>query len=197
MKKKLFKNKIQMVSYIIITIIILILFIIIGKTDYKKKDISDNEKFSNLYNLVDKNNIYKIARSSEVLEIVDNKSGVILMGFPTNKWTNYYAKLLNDVAKEVGLKEILYYDFLQDREENNGTYETIVNRLKAYVTVDDEGSMDIYAPTVIVVKNGEVIGYFNDTAIMQGITKPEIYYNEYNTSLISEKFKTALTAYME
>ena len=119
------------------------------------------------------------------------------MGFPSNKWTGYYASILNDAAKNVGVDEIHYYDFLSDRDESNGTYETIVNNLKVYAPVSDEGVQDIAAPTVIIVKNGKIIGYFDDTAIMHGNVTPDIYYNENARSKIYEGFKTALLEYIK
>ena len=107
----------------------------------------------------------------------------------------YYAKILNDVGKEVGIDKIYYYDFLKDRDEANGTYETIVNKLSVYAPVNDEGIQNISAPTVIIVKNGGIIGYFDDTAIIRGNITPDIYYNENQEAIVYEQFKTALLEY--
>ena len=119
------------------------------------------------------------------------------MGFPLNKWTNYYASILDKAATSVGIDKIYYYDFLQDREENNGTYETIVNKLEVYVPVDDLENREIYAPTVIIVKNGVVLGYFDSAAIRKGSVKPEDYFTENERTLIYEELKTALKEYID
>lgn len=197
MAKKLYKSKTQMVIYTLIFIICIGLFIYIGQIDYTQKYDTDAEKFANLYDNIPEDNLYVFADAVDILSIVSNKSGVILMGFPTNKWTGYYAKILNEVAEEVGIDKIYYYDFLQDREENNGSYETILNKLKVYAPVSDEGNMDVHAPTVIIVKNGEIIGYFDDTSIMKGTVTPEIYYTENQIALTKNGFKTALKAYIK
>lgn len=196
-KKKLFKSKIQMYVYSLIFIVCIILFIIIGKTDFKKDIDTEAKQFSSIYNLVENDNVFHFSNASEVLNILNGRSGVIFLGFPLNDWTNYYADILDDVSKELNVDKIYYYDFLKDREESNGTYETIVNKLNVYVTVDDEGRKDLHAPTVIIVKNGEVIGYFDDTAIIKGIITPQIYYTEYQKGIIYEGFKTALLEYMK
>ncbi len=193
---KVFKNKTQMIIYSIITIICLCLFIVISKIDFTKSDLTDAEKFSSLYNMVSKNNLYKFAHASDVLEIVEGRSGIILLGFPMNKWTNYTASILNEVAMEQGVKEILYYDFHQDRKVSNGTYSILVSKLSAYMTVDDEGNMDIQAPAVLIVKKGKVIAYFDDTSILKGNVKPEDYYTEYQKGLTKSSFKTAIINYL-
>ena len=194
-RTKLYKNKTQMIIYNIIFIICLILCIIIGKKDYSKDKVSDNVKFSELYNMVSDDNVFKFVNASETLNIINGKSGIILMGFPTNKWTNYYAFLINEVCKEVGIEEVYYYDFLDDRDNNNGTYETIVNALDVYVTVDDLGNKDLYAPTLVVIKDGVVLSYFDETAIIKGVVTPEYYYTNDVIDKTKEEMKTIFLEY--
>jgi len=196
-KKSLFKNKTQMIVQFLIFIICIVLFIVIGKTDFKKNEKTESEKFSSLYNLVEEDNLFHFSDATEVLNILNGRSGIILMGFPLNKWTNYYADILDEVSKELGVDKIYYYDFLKDRDESNGTYETIVNKLSVYVTVDDEGTKDLHAPTLLVVKNGEVIGYFDDTSILKGTVTPEVYYTDYQRGLTYEGFKTAIIEFLK
>ncbi len=197
MKKKLFKSKTQMVIYIFLFIVIIGLFIYVGQINFKIKDISDAERFSELYDLVEKDNLYEFVNATDVVDILNGRSGVVLMAFPENEWSNYYASILNQVAKDLEMNVLYYYDFENDRKTNNGTYETIVNKLKVYVPVNDENVLDIYAPTVIVVKKGEIIGYFDDTSFRKGIVKPEDYYTENEKALTYEGFKTALSEYLK
>jgi len=194
-KKNLFKNRTQMIIYIAIFCLCILAFVYIGKYDFKKDIDTEAEQFSDIYNFVSKDNLYHFSNTTEVLNVL-NGNGVILAGFPMNKWTNYTAAILDEVGKEVGIDKIYYYDFLKDRDESNGTYETIVNKLDVYITVDDVGQKDLHAPTVIVIKKGEVIGYFDDTALIKGTTTPELYYTNYEKNVIYEKYKTALLEYM-
>ena len=196
-KKKLFKSKAQMIIYIILYIICIGLFVVIGNMNYKDSSETEAKKFSNIYKNIAEDNLYVFASASDVLNIVNGRSGVILLGFPKNKWTSYYAEYLNDVGKVVGLDKIYYYDFLDDRDESNGTYETLVNKLNVYTPVNDEGVTDLAAPTVLVVKNGEVIAYFDETSIIKGNTTPEDYYTENAIALTKEMFKNALEEYIK
>ena len=194
-KKKFFKNKIQMVAYIIIFIICICLFIYIGTIDFEKLEDSDAVKFSREYNMVSSDNIYKYATASDVLNIVQGRSGVILLGFSKNEWTNYYAYYLNMVAKEVGIKELWYYDFLRDPENSNGTYETILDHLSSYVLTNDLGVQNFTAPTILIIKNGIVLAYLDDTSIIKGNIKPEVYYTDNIITALKDQLKSLLLEY--
>ena len=185
-----------MIIYSIVFIICIVLFIAIGKMDFQKDIDTEGKKFHALYDLVPNENLFVFSNAIEVLEIIKGRSGVVLMGFPSNKWTNYYAKILNEVGTELNLDKIYYYDFQTDRDESNGTYETIVNQLKMYVPVMDSGLQDIQAPTVVIVKKGKILGYFDDTSIIKGNVTPDIYYTEYQKGLTYEEFKTAILNYL-
>ena len=196
-KKKLFKNKTQMVIYILLLILLLSLFVIVGEIDFKKEEDTEAKQFSSLYNLVDKDNLFVFGDATDVLNILKGRSGVIFLAFPSNKWSNKYASILNEVGKEMGIDKIYYYDFKKDREESNGTYETVVNTLEMYVPVDDENNKNLQAPTIIIVKKGNIIGYFDDVTLMRGPVNPSEYYNENEITRIKSSLKYALEEYLK
>lgn len=196
-KKKLFKNKIQMVIYILLFIILFALFIVVGQIDFKKEEEPEATQFSTLYNLVDKDNLYVFSDATDVLNILKGRSGVVFLAFPSNKWANQYAAILNEVAKEVKLDKIYYYDFKKDREESNGTYETIVNTLEMYIPVSDENEKNIQSPTIAIVKKGTIIAYFDDVTLMKGPITPSEYYNENEITKIKSSLKVALEEYLK
>ena len=196
-KKKLFKNKTQMVIYIILFIALLSLFVVVGEIDFKKEEDTEAKQFSSLYNLVDKENLYVFSDATDVLNILKGRSGVIFLAFPSNKWSNQYASILNEVGSEVGLDKIYYYDFKKDREESNGTYETIVNELEMYIPVDDVNTKNIQAPTIVIVKKGNIIAYFDDLTLMRGPVTPNEYFNENEITSIKSSLKVALEEYLK
>lgn len=194
--EKIFKNKIQMVLYLILFAIILYLFIYIGKKDFSIQ-IPDNERFAQEYNLVSIDNIFKYVNITDVHMIANGKKGIVLFGNKSNEWTEYYANIVNKVAKEVGVPYIYYYDFYEDRKQNNGTYEATLNLLSKYVTYNDLGVANIYAPTLLVVSNDEVIYFDSETSITKGKTNPSAYWTEYNKGIKEQELRTVFTAYME
>ena len=118
--KKLFKNKTQMIIYIILFCIIIYGFIYLGKKNYKV-EISDNERFASEFSLVSKDNVFKYVNATDARMVAKGSDGIVLFG-TQNEWVNYYAYMVNKVAKEVGIKEVYYYDFSKNRKYNNGTY---------------------------------------------------------------------------
>lgn len=172
--KNMFKNKGQMVVYIILFIILLYGFIYLGKKDYKD-NILDNELFATEFNMVASDNVYKYVNATDVRMIAHGKKGIVLFG-TKNEWVNYYAYIVNKVAKDVGIDEIYYYDFLKNRTDNNGTYEDIVNSLSKYVTVNDRGKAEIYAPSLLVVSGDKVLLFDSETSFVSGNITPSKYW---------------------
>ncbi len=180
----------------LIFIAIIIAFIIIGKTDFNPQEKIDNEKFDEEYPNVSSNNVYKYVNASEVYSFLRGGTGVLFMGYPANEWTGYYASILNDVALELGLKEILYYDFYENRDVKNAVYQSIVLKLSNFLPTLDDGTQNIYAPTLIIVKNGEIIWFDNETAITSGLTEPADYWNEFKIEVKKNSLKQQLNDYL-
>lgn len=180
----------------ILFVLIIIAFIYIGTRDFSTKIIVDNEKFDQEYQNVSSNNVFTYASSQEVYSTLKNGTGIIFMGYPENKWSGYYANLLNETAKSSGINQILYYNFYNDRKIKNATYQSIVLNLAAYLPMLDDGTHNIYAPTLIVVKNGRVIAYDNETAINKGTITPESYWDNYHVSTKINAFQNMFNLYL-
>ena len=149
----------------------------------KDKNINNNNKnFNEEYSLVDKDNVYRYINIDEVLDTF-NKSGIIFMGFKENIWSNYYAKYLNEVAKENNIKEILYYDIKKDRQTNNIKYKKLINLLEKYLMMNDEGNLYISVPYLVIIKDGKIMYTDNETSIINGNTTPSLYWNQNNIDI--------------
>lgn len=181
----------------ILFVAIIIGFIIVGTRDFSDKVEVDNEKFDHDYSNVSSDNVFVYASGQEVLTALRGGSAVIFMGYPQNKWSGYYANILNETAKEEGITKILYYDFYEDRNNKSGTYQSIVLKLSNYLPTLDSGIQNIYAPTLVIVKNGEIIAFDNETAVTIGILNPEVYWNGYQMGLKKNIFKTMFGEYLK
>lgn len=180
----------------ILFVLIIIGFIYIGTRDFSEKTVIDNEKFDSEYKNVSKDNVFVYATSSDVYTKLKS-TAIIFMGYPENVWSGYYANILNETAKSSGIKEILYYNFKEDRNQKNGTYQSIVLKLSNYVPTLDDGEQNIYAPTLVIVKNGKVIAYDSETSINIGVVKPEDYWNETRVGLKTSNFKMMFEEYLK
>lgn len=194
--KSFFKSKLHMVVSLIIFCFLIYLFIVIGTTDFSN-DIPDNERFAADYSLVGKDNVFKYITVVDAHMIASGKKGIIFFGNKDNEWCQYYADIVNEAAHDVGLEEISYYDFFNDRSQNNATYEDILNLLKDYVTYDDEGRAEMYAPTLLVVSDDKVILYDDETTFMKGNIKASDYWNSIERLNKITELRQAFGKYLE
>jgi len=178
-------------------ILIIAAFIFIGTRDFSEKQVIDNEKFDSEYRNVDKDNVFVYANVQDIYLHLKSGSAVVFMGFPSNIWSGYYADILNKAAKEAGLNEILYYNFKEDRDTKNATYQSIVLKLANYVPTLDNGVRNLYAPTLVIVKNGNILYYDNETGIMNGNISPEAYWNSERVEVKMQNFKVMFQEYLK
>ena len=100
-----------MVIYIIIFFILIGGFIYLGTIDYDET-LPDNLEFAREFSLVDEDNVFAYANANDALLVANGTKGIVLFG-TNNEWVNYYASIVNKVAKEVGIDKIYYYDFVE------------------------------------------------------------------------------------
>ena len=193
--KKMFKSKTQMVIYIIIFCLLIYAFIYLGKKEYKV-ELPDNEKFSSMFSMVPTDNVFKIVNATEARMVSRGAKGIVLFG-TKNEWVDYYAYIVNKIAKEVGVEEIYYYDFTKNRKDNNETYEDIVKNLSNYVTYNDKGVAEIYAPSLLVVSKDEVLLFDSDTSFIKGKTTPSTYWNSFTQGEKEQNLRAVFTEYLK
>lgn len=193
--KKMFKSKTQMVIYIIIFCLLIYAFIYLDKKEYKV-ELPDNEKFSSMFSMVSTDNVFKIVNATEARMVSRGAKGIVLFG-TKNEWVDYYAYIVNKIAKEVGVEEIYYYDFTKNRKDNNGTYEDIVKNLSNYVTYNDKGVAEIYAPSLLVVSKDEVLLFDSDTSFIKGKTTPSTYWNSFTQGEKEQNLRAVFTEYLK
>ena len=185
-----------MIISIILFILFIAGFIYIGTIDFSKKEIDDNEKFAREYkDIIDKDNVYVYINSQDAANYVHKDDVIILFGIKDSLWVGYYANILNEVAKNCGINRIYYYDITADRNNKNGTYQSIVNYLSDYITHLDDGSVDLHGPTLFIKKSGRVIYFDDSNAFISGNITPEDYWNEYQSNLQKITFNNVLKDY--
>lgn len=166
-----------------IKLIIIILFIIVIICSLflfveNKNKNSDAVKFSKEYTKVTENNVFIYKNKEEIIKILKHGTGIVYFGFPECPWCQAYVKILNDVAKEEGLKEIYYYNILEDRKNNTDFYKEVVSILNDNLDYDNEGNKRIYVPDITGVYKGKIVGHDNETSMISGDITPEDYWTD-------------------
>lgn len=193
--EKLFKNKIQLVVYLLLFALLIWAFIYLGTIDYDKT-LPDNEKFAQEFRLVSEDNVFEYINATEALMVANGTKGIVLFG-TKNEWVNYYANIVNKVAKQVGIDKIYYYDFISNRQDNNGTYEQIVELLSDYTMYDDYNKAEIYAPSLLVVSKDQVLLFDMETSFRVSDIEPAEYWNSFNEEQKIKELSKVFQEYKE
>lgn len=138
----------------------------------------DNYKFSVEYTKVPMDNVYNYKTEEEIIEILENGSGIVYLGFPECPWCQSYAVYLNEVVKENEIDNIYYLNIKEMRSNNTENYQKIVNLISEVLPYDENGNKRIYVPQVVVVKNGKIIGGDNETSYNVDGTPTEYWTSE-------------------
>ncbi len=189
------KNKgiIITMGIIIVILVAIIIFLLVGNKNEEQTVKSDAEKFSEEYTLVDKDNKFRYANIDEVIDTLEDGTGVVYFGFPECKWCQQYTVYLNELAKDRNIPEIMYYNIREDRQDNTKNYQTIVNLLKDYLPEDEEGNSRVYVPAVIFMSNGKILGFDDETAYdTKGYDEPSEYWTKERVDNLKDKLNSYL-----
>ncbi len=165
-------------------------FIITHDKDNDKSSNNDAKKFQEEYKGVADDNLFVYRTIEENIRILEKGTGVVYLGFPECPWCQAYVKYLDEVMKEAGISKIYYTNIKKDREDNTKEYQRIIELLGDYVEYNDEGKERIYAPTIIFVNDGKIVGMDSETAKdTKGFKTPSEYWNEDAVSKLKERLK--------
>lgn len=185
------KKNIILLSCIVLIIIVLGVVILNGKNNEDK--LTDAYKFHQEYSKVDENNVFVYRDVDKIINILEKGTGLVYLGFPECPWCQSYTKYLNEVATDLGVKKIYYYNIRQDRNDNTEDYKKIVSILSDYLQDDEEGNKRIYAPCVIALKKGEIVGFDDETSWdTKGFTDPSDYWTDEEIKDLKDKLETMI-----
>ena len=161
----------------------------ITKKFLKKAEVYGSEEYKTLTEY----NYYIYKDINEIIKILEHGTGAVYLGFPECPWCQAYVPMLNEVADIEGLEKIYYYNIYEDRKNNTDSYQKIVNIISDYLQYDDEGNKRIYVPAIIVVSEGKIIGFDDETSYdTKGFDNPEDYWTEEE----QKDLKTKLSSYI-
>lgn len=193
------KNKVIIIvmSIIIVVLVAVVVFLLVKdneKDETDNNEITDALKFAEEYTLVPDDNVFVYSDVDEIIDILENGTGVVYLGFPECQWCDQYVVYLNEVAKENGILEIHYYNIREDRSNNTENYQKIVALLEDYLEDDEDGNPRIYVPAVIFMNNGEIVGFDDETSLdTDDASTPR----EYWTGERVANLKTRLSGYAD
>ena len=148
-------------------LILISIILLTGCSIKKTTELTDAEKFSKEYS-VTKNNPFKYASINEVINIIENGTGIIFFGDPDCEWCSACAKLLTSTLNYKNIQEAYYYNPKKIRENNTKEYKKLVKLLSDYLETDKEENSYLFLPDIYFIVNGKIINHNNDLASMNG-----------------------------
>lgn len=182
------EKKLFIIGVILVVLgLILSYFFLIKKDDNKE---SDREKFKSEYTNVTSDNPFVYRNVDQIINILEKGTGVVYLGFPECPWCQAYVPYVEEVAKKVGIDKVYYFNIKEDRKNNTEEYQKIVKILDVYLPNDDEGNKRIYVPAIIVVQNGKIIEFDDETSKdTKGYKTPEEYWKNENLDALKTKLE--------
>lgn len=169
------KNKKLIIPIIIVGVLLIGVIIFFSTKKEVKK--SDGERFAEEYSTMSSDNRFTYRSIQEIINILKRGTGVVYLGFPECPWCSEYVIHLNEVATASGITKIYYKNILNERKNNTKEYQELVSILSDYLRYDEEGNKRIYVPAVIVVKEGKIIGFDDETSYdTKGYSTPKEYW---------------------
>lgn len=182
------EKKLFIIGAILVVLgLILSYFFLIKKGDNKE---SGREKFKSEYTNVTSDNPFVYRSVDQIINILEKGTGVVYLGFPECPWCQAYVPYVEEVAKKVGIDKVYYFNIKEDRKNNTEEYQKIVKILDVYLPNDDEGNKRIYVPAIIVVQNGKIIEFDDETSKdTKGYKTPEEYWKNENLDALKTKLE--------
>lgn len=157
------------------------------KNEYSELNNQINDKNNKEYPNVSLNddNLFTYASEDDIKALFDGGSGVIYFGFPQCPWCRNLVPVLESSAEGTSLDKIYYYNIHDIRstitvDDNNNLSNTkgsdfyyyLLDKLDSYleeykVNNIDTGEKRLYAPTLVFIKYGRVVGFHEGTVDSQ------------------------------
>lgn len=186
--KKMTRNFI----YLVLFAFLIWCFVYLGKKDFSST-ITDAERFSKEYTTIDTDNPFVYVNSNRVLNILNNETGIILVGFSSNAWMQEYVRELYPILKENNITKVYYYDVIEDRTKKTKNFRQIEDLVSKYLKITDMGAEYLFTPALIFVKDGKIINYDDETSLVSFDMRPDTYWNEDAITSFHNKINTYLS----
>jgi len=126
------------------------------------------DKFRSEYQQVtDEEHVFEYVSANQILYMIENKkTALIVLGFKECPWCQALMPVLNEAAKNEEVEKVYYLDIKTMRDDTTTSEHKKYLMLKeAFSEAVDESKDRLNAPTVIFLKDGELVDYHIDTVI--------------------------------
>lgn len=167
------KNKIIIIISIIISIVILSSIVYHNdqlrfKISYEYINYMEYNNGKKIKISVPFDNRIKYISNIELLDVLNNKTGIIYFGYNTCPWCRNVVPILIEAIRINNLETIYYADIHKLRLSD--IREELYNKLDSYLSINDEGNKALAVPAVYFVVDGKIV--CNYTGVVDSYNNP-------------------------
>lgn len=168
------KGIIRKIIYTIIFAAMIFSFIYLGNkyagnSEIKILDIND------FYKDIEKEN-FKVIKGGKFISLFKKGKHIILIGNSKSEYSKKYISEINSIIKELNLKDVYYYDIINDKAQANSNYYQILELLDGYLITTDTSEKNLLSPSLYIIDNGKVKYYNVETSAMKNTDTVEDYW---------------------
>ena len=168
------KGIIRKIIYAIIFAAMILSFIYLcnkyaGNSEIKILDIND------FYKDIEKEN-FKVIKGGKFISLFKKGKHIILIGNSKSEYSKKYISEINSIIKELNLKDVYYYDIINDKAQANSNYYQILELLDGYLITTDTSEKNLLSPSLYIIDNGKVKYYNVETSAMKNTDTVEDYW---------------------
>lgn len=187
------KDIIRKGIYAIIFIAMLVAFIYLGNkyagnSEIKVLTIND------YYKEIKKEN-FQVISGAKFIKLFDEGKHIIVIGSSKSQFSQKYITEVNKIVEELNLKDVKYYDIINDKAQGNSNYYKIVEKLNGYLTTTDTSVNNLLSPSFYIIENGKVKYYNTETSAMKNTDTVEDYWTLNQEFKFKDEITNAINKY--
>ena len=187
------KDLIRKGIYGIIFIAMLAAFIYLGNkyagnSEIKVLTIND------YYKEINKDN-FQVISGNKFIKLFDEGKHIIVIGSSESIYSQKYILEVNQIIEELEIKDVKYYDIINDKSQGNSNYYKIIEKLDGYLITTDSSVNNLLSPSLYILDNGKVKYYNIETSIMKNTDTVEDYWTLTQEFKFKEEITNAINNY--
>lgn len=187
------KNIIIKSIYVILIIAMLCAFVYLSEK-YKDNSKEESKTITDYYSDIT-NNTFEVINGTKLINVIRNGKNIVFIGSKTSNWSIYYIKRLNNIINDMSIDKVYYYDINNDKSQLNSNYYEILDLLEGNLISTDSSESNLFAPSLYIIENGNVLYYNIETAVMKNNLTPNDYWTKEKIDNFSEEIENALNKY--
>ena len=187
------KDIIRKGIYAVIFIAMITAFIYLGNKYASNSEIKV-PVINDFYKDIKQDN-FKVISGGEFIKKFNKGKHIIVIGSSESEYSQKYVEETNKIIEELKLKDVYYYDIINDKAQANSNYYKLVELLDGYLTTTDTSVNNLLSPSLYIIDNGKVKYYNVETSAMKNTDTVESYWTLQQEFKFKEEITNAINKY--